>query len=292
MTDGGPKPRPATEARDMLAIFASVGARQFDLTVTDINSSKVFFKRAQPFAELSRDMPAILEGAASRQRNVNIRPYAANLYFVQLDDLGPDMLARLAPAVFLTINTSPGSYQAWAAIPGDQDKDFAGRLRKGTGADATASGATRIAGSFNFKPKYAPDFPRVRIEAGQPGRTTTVAELDQLGLVAPPQKEAYRPPARSGFRVSDPHRWPDYARCLEGAPPNASERVSVADFTWCMIALDWGFSPDATAARLMEQSTKAKENGERYATRTVEAAAAAVARRGPPRGRTFAPQVK
>ena len=30
-------------------------------------------------------------------------------------------------------------------------------------ADLTASGATKIAGSLNFKDKYAPDFPRVKI---------------------------------------------------------------------------------------------------------------------------------
>ena len=81
--------------------------------------------------------------------------------FIQLDDLKADQLPRVAPAVFLTLETSPGNFQAWLALPGSEDKDFARRLRKGTGADATASGATRVAGSLNFKDKYAPDFPRV-----------------------------------------------------------------------------------------------------------------------------------
>ena len=52
-------------------------------------------------------------------------------------------------------------------MPDAEDKDFARRLRKGTGADPTASGATRVAGSLNFKDKYAPDFPRVAIRAGE-----------------------------------------------------------------------------------------------------------------------------
>jgi RepB DNA-primase from phage plasmid len=56
--------------------------------------------------------------------------------------------------VFLTIETSPGNFPAWLALPGMEDKDFARRLRKGTGADTTASGATRVAGSVNFKDKY------------------------------------------------------------------------------------------------------------------------------------------
>ena len=45
-----------------------------------------------------------------------------------------------------------------------------------------------------------------------------------------------------------------------------------------MIAIDWGWSIEATAARLMEESRKAQENGETYAARTVANAAAAVAR--------------
>jgi hypothetical protein len=63
---------------------------------------------------------------------------------------------------------SPGNFQAWLALPGAEDKDFARRLRKGTGADTTASGATRVAGSLNFKDKYAPHFPRVAIHTAHP----------------------------------------------------------------------------------------------------------------------------
>ena len=40
-----------------------------------------------------------------------------------------------------------------------------------------------------------------------------------------------------------------------------------------------GHTIDATAAQLMEESTKARENGERYAKMTADSAAAAVARR-------------
>ena len=71
--------------------------------------------------------------------------------------------------MFLALETSPGNYQAWLALSGNEDKDFARRLRKGVGADATASGATRVAGSLNFKDKYAPNFPRVTIHAAAAG---------------------------------------------------------------------------------------------------------------------------
>jgi hypothetical protein len=51
-----------------------------------------------------------------------------------------------------------------------------------------------------------------------------------------------------------------------------------------MTAITWGWSVDETAARLMEESTKAHENGERYASLTARNAAAAVERRrGQPR---------
>ena len=85
------------------------------------------------------------------------------------------------------------NYQAWVAIPaGEADKDLARRLRNGAGADDTASGATRIAGSLNFKDKYTPDFPRVDVTHSAPGLMACPALLDAMGLVAAPEKAAPR----------------------------------------------------------------------------------------------------
>ena len=47
-----------------------------------------------------------------------------------------------------------------------------------------------------------------------------------------------------------------------------------------MTAIDWGFGIDETADRLMEESDKARENGQNYALTTARNAAAAVERRG------------
>jgi hypothetical protein len=77
---------------------------------------------------------------------------------------------------------------------------------------------------------------------------------------------------------------PDYARCLAGAPLNSDKTgpdISRADFTFAVIAADWGCSVEETTARLMQESPKAQENGETYAARTVANATAAVACRGP-----------
>src|SRR4051794_39413823 len=152
-----------TAARNMIGTFGSVGATRFDVTLTTAAGEKDSFRRGISLSNLVRTLPGMLDAAATTQRNVIVRPHSPSIIFVQLDDLKTDQLAPLAPAVFLTLETSPGNCQAWAALRGMEDKDFTRRLRKGTGADATASGATRVAGSLNFKDKYVPDFPRVRI---------------------------------------------------------------------------------------------------------------------------------
>src|SRR5271165_5002548 len=193
-------------------------------------------------------------------------------------------LPRLAPAVFLALETSPGNFQAWVAMPGREDKDFARRVRKGTGADATASGATRVAGSLNFKDKYAPNFPRVTMRQVNRGRVAQAAELERLGLVAEPETVAQPlriTPARARPSGSN-RKWPSYERCVDGAPLNSEETgpdISRADFVFCMTAIDWGWSVDEAAARLMEESTKAQENGKGYADLTARNAALAVERR-------------
>jgi hypothetical protein len=269
-----------SEARKMLGTFASVGANRFDVTRTTRAGEKEWFRRSMSLVDLAHTLPAMLDAAIAEQRNVIVRPHGPGVTFLQLDDLGADRLPPLAPAVFLTLETSPGNFQAWLALPGREDKEFARRVRRGTGADATASGATRISGSLNFKDKYAPDFPRVTIREARPGYRTSAAELERLGLVAPPEELPPLPPARlAGARV-----WPSYAHALDGAPLDSEGQGpdrSRADFVWCMTAITWGFGVDATAERLMEESGKARANGKTYARTTARNAALAVQRRRP-----------
>jgi hypothetical protein len=273
-----------TAALAMLDAFASVGATRFDVTWTTCAGEKEWFRRGLSLSDLRRTMSAMLDAAVPKQHNVIVRPIGPNTTFIQLDDLKADRLIPLAPAVFLALQTSPGNFQAWVALAQLSDKDFARRLRKGTGADATASGATRVAGSLNFKDKYAPDFPRVAIHAVHAGRMTTTDALDQLGLVAAPEPAA-KPPRVSPARARPgpgSRRWPSYARCLDGAPLNSEETgpdTSRADFVWCMTALTWGWGKDEIAARLMEESSKAQTNGRGYADLTVRNASLAVERR-------------
>lgn len=266
------------EAERMLDTFASVGVTRCDVTRTTRTGDKEWFRRNVPLAELARLLPGMLDAAAARQHNVIVRPHGPGVSLIQLDDLAGARLPRLAAAVFLTLETSPGNFQAWLAVTGPADKDFARRVRRAAGADMTASGATRVAGSLNFKDKYAPDFPRVAIRRVRPGRRVSAADLERLGLVAPPEEFTPLPPAR----VSSNGAWPSYEIALDGAPADSEGHGpdrSRADFVWCMTAISWGFGVDAVAERLIEESSKARMNGKGYAELTTRNAAQAVTRR-------------
>jgi RepB DNA-primase from phage plasmid len=274
--------RAGGRGQDMLGAFASVGAARFDLTLTDAAGVKIAFRPGLTLDRLRPALPGILQAAAERRHNVIVRPRPAQAALIQLDDLDATGVDRVKPAAFLVLRTSPGSYQAWVAVS-DADAEFTRRLRKGTGADPNASGATRVSGSLNFKAKYAPAFPLVETVHVHPGRVVTRDMLEALGVVALPEKaEPSSPRTRVSPRLSNARRWPDYRRCVENAPlarDGQHPDISRADFTWCLIAIDWGWGVEETAARLMQESRKAQENGEAYAQRTARNAAAAVERR-------------
>lgn len=276
-----------SQALHMLEAFASVGVRAFDVTMTDLQGDKLprGFQANRSVDQLRRSIGALLENAARARENVIVRPRSTDAQLIQLDDLTAAAAEKISPAAFMVLCTSPGNFQAWVAVK-DAPPDFARRLRKGAGADPSASGATRVSGSLNFKTKYAPAFPLVEITSASAGRIVTADELQGRGLVAAPEDA----PARVSLRVSPARkgrarRWPSYDRCVQNAPPvHQGERpdISRADFTWCMTAIDWGHGIEATAERLMELSEKARENGEGYALTTATNAAAAVERRTRP----------
>jgi hypothetical protein len=291
----------------MLNAFASVGVRAFDITFTNIKEDENGRQEVRGFREnqsldtAGTSMPYLVNNAPKYQNNVIIRPHdPPGVLIVQLDDLARTQAEGVAPHAFVVICTSPGkdgtgNFQAWVAISdppeGDAAKDFARRLRKGSGADATASGATRVAGSMNFKLKYSslPAFPLIEITHDNRGKTSSRAELEQAGFVAPAEQS--KPPlslasvsrGAGRFTESGKHsrkRWPSYQMCLQGAPMTHGEDrpdVSRADFTWCRTAIEWGWSREATASRLMELSSKARDN-ESYAMLTASKAAESVQR--------------
>jgi hypothetical protein len=246
------------KALDMLNAFASVGAKAFNLTLTDLDGNKMpgGYRPNRPLDEMRRTIGRILTDARSARHNVIIRPRSNTATLIQLDDLDFAKKGRIAPRAFLVFMTSPANYQAWVAVEQGAPEDFSRRLRKGIGADLTASGSTRVAGSLNFKTKYAPTFPMVEIIQASPGNITSMAALERAGFVAAP--EAQRAPPSQG----DPERID----------------VSRADFTWCRTAYQWGRSVEDIAAQLTELSSAAKKDGPNYVRRTVTRAAASVDR--------------
>ena len=272
------------QALELLQAFASVGVKAFAVTLTDIEGQKVpkgYYSHCS-LEQLRHMLGPVLQVATAQQHNIIVRPgQSERVELIQLDDLAEPELRRLGPVSLVVLQTSPGNGQSWLAVA-DSTPDFARRMRQGTRADASASGATRISGSRNFKTKYAPHFPTIEILECHPGKVVQRVELENRELVAPLEEVTVAAPSVS-FLAAGRRKWPSYQRCVQQAPlvRGGEDRpdISRADFVWCMIALDWGWSMAATAARLMQESRKAQENGKRSALLTVQTAAAAVARR-------------
>lgn len=222
----------------MLDTFTSVGAQSFVVTKTDINQKLIWGKTYQA-GDLQRLMPAMVRTAAIRKpcetpegevmagENLIIRPSGPNVAFVQLDDLNSEQLDRVRPAVFIIHATSPGNYQAWIALSGVPEgkeafKDLTRRVRKAVGGtDKSASHATRVADTENFKTKYVPDYPTVRIVETHPGRVVTSEQLESMGLLAAPEPVQTPRPKFSSAATSGTGRerhWPSYEMSLAGAP--------------------------------------------------------------------------
>jgi hypothetical protein len=261
----------ASKALEMLTAFASVGARSFDVTVlNDIEGREENFQSNRSLEELRRSMAKRLEAATRLQHSVIIRPRSSTALLIQLDDFTAEKAAQIEPHSFLTLQTSPGNFQVWLAVsdgPKEADKEaakeFKTRVRRGAGSDHSASGATRIAGSLNFKKKYAPAFPRVEITRANAGSFTTVAGLEHAGLLAP--EEQPMPPASSApqesARPAAGRYWPDYQQVLSGAPrkQDGTPDRSKADYFFCKFADERGFTVDEMAAKLPEVSPRARE---------------------------------
>ena len=201
----------------MLDTFASVGAKMFDLSITDLDGKPVKGQQrpGRSLDEMRRRIGRDLQDGERNRHNVIIRPRSTTALLIQLDDFDDAKAAQMQPYAFMTLRTSPGNGQVWLAVsdgPKESDeeaaREFRTRVRRGAGADHSATGATRIAGSLNFKTKYAPAFPVVTITTTAAGRLTTVAELEKAGLIAPreelppPQPPASVPPSNPPGQVN------------------------------------------------------------------------------------------
>jgi hypothetical protein len=139
------------------------------------------------------------------------------------------------------------------------------------GANKGASGGLRWIGTHNFKSyRKSADgsFPRVRLLAASFGRITTPAELETLGLLAPPrspQLNLQRPPKAKAKRA------PSYERAAARVKrkPNGLPDRSGIDLLYAVTCLDWGFSEGETIDLINSHSTKAQSRRDNYAEQAV-----------------------
>jgi hypothetical protein len=151
---------PAGKASAMLAAFASVSAQTFDLSLTDLHGGPIKGRQrpSQSLEEIRRSIRRVLREAEHNQHNVIIRPRSAIALLIQLDDFTAKKAVQVQSCAFMTVCTSPDNYQVWLAVsdgPQENDREaaklFRTRVRRYAGADHSATGAVRIAGSKNFK---------------------------------------------------------------------------------------------------------------------------------------------
>jgi hypothetical protein len=107
---------------------------------------------------------------------------------------------------------------------------------------------------------------RARALVEPAGRTTTRGS--PRAPRTPPAAALSSAPHRVSL-TSRPKQWPSYERCLRDAPLlHNGDRpdVSRADFTFCLLAIDWGWTVPQVCRRLLQMSSKARHSGEAYAS--------------------------
>lgn len=284
----GPVAEPISTCADegtlAVEIFASVGGTPDQVLLIDDTKPKPqnLFKKANVTAET---FPATVCRLSARgmekHLSLIVRIRGTDLGEpCQLDDLTEAEADFLRPFSFLSVETSPGSFQNWLAFKEAGDKDETRtRLLQGmkilfpeTRINPGSGGAVRWPGTPNFKPSRklqdSPS-PLVRIAFVNPGRFITPAELDQIGLLTPKATPAPRvilKPSANG------RWWPNYEVAKAGAPTKADGSIdlSVADARFVTKALVNGWPESAVIEKLREVSEHARElEPEKYSNRTV-----------------------
>ncbi len=286
-----------TAARTVLA-FQSVGAARFKLVLLAMQplgaqADCVGAEDITGGALLPRVAALVgrseLQGVSVCLRPSATKPDAQNGALIQVDDCDPATVALLRPFAFLTVETSPGNFQVWLALPPDigetARKDVRGRLLRQLNPKSDpklpnggAFNSIRLPGCLNAKEKYRRkfgSFPRVRLVAAVMGLIVSPLELERAGLLAAPQEKP-KPVVTTNTKL--PGAWPDYHSYLnDRATVDGKPDRSRADIRWAMACLGAGFPHYAVVAELDRLSSKAQRRRDGYAATTVEHAVEFVA---------------
>ena len=270
-------------AFEALELFQSVGATGFKVTMKNEDTGRAVLYQTFDIESFRVKLPGLLSRNSSGTESLIVRPSGS---FVQIDDLTKDLTSAFETVAFLTIQTSPQSYQVWLA-PIVRTQVELGHLRSrvlanlGTSADPGANGVLRWPGSLNCKRTHRTalgSFPMVTTISCTPSRQVTPNQLEALGLLssdASRKDSIVRDHSRHGTRR---HGWPDYQSVLNktSVTQKGSRDRSVADFNWSVLSLRLGFSEHEVVAELRCVSEKAKSRDVSYAEATVRKAAVLV----------------
>ncbi len=280
---GGNEDDPVACAMEGLDVVSSVGVERFTVLLKDDQANHVeVLAEAAPLKDVVKKYPAWFAKSEANQKSLILDMKAAGRRIIQVDEANAEVRRMLAPVAFLIVETSQGNGQAFLMLPDGLSEVEAKAVKdrlfyrlKPYGANKGASGGLRWIGTHNFKSyRKSADgsFPRVRLLAASFGRTTTPAELETLGLLAPPrppQLNLQRPPKAKANRA------PSYERAAAHVKrkPNGSQDRSGVDLLYAVTCLDWGFSEGETIDLINSHSTKARSRKDDYAADVVAGAA-------------------
>jgi hypothetical protein len=260
--------------------FQSVGVGSFHSVLKCERTTSAIFDAVDDCASFEQNITAYLRRSEDEHASLCVRPNGAHL--IQIDDCNQATLDRLTSFSFLTVETSPNSYQCWLALPGTASGERnAVRERlllalASTSANGGAYNSLRFPGSRNFKLSHeAIGFPLVRTLTVEMERFVTPAELHEAGLLPPMSYPT--PPCPGARRRLDslPTRFPSWERELARVPrkDDGQPDRSRADYCWCLMSLRWGWSEGEVTGKLREVSTKAATASRHYIETTVRRAA-------------------
>jgi len=277
----------ARQAMQMLEVLYSVGATSFDLYLLDPNNDMVPKSRrnGRTIDHCHRCIREALRYAAGRNYSLTVLPQCEPGRIVRLDDVTDPAPYEPVACLITRTSTNPDKFHVFLAIT-DGDREFRRRVWAAAKCDPNAHGGSRLAGTYNTKKKYAPDFPLVVIVQAFLDWTTTKSELighnlaAAADLSAPPTSggcgsltgttgERYaRQTARkaiASWGTTPPRckgQWEVcYGECLAKAPLKADGTGPdrhLADWSFARQLAFQGVSEDEITAELMRVSDKAK----------------------------------
>jgi hypothetical protein len=261
-----------------LEAFKSVGTESFFSMYKCEATGKLIYEFTRSAERFENELHTYFLKSECEKVSFCVRPEVDHM--IQLDDLTEADVNLFKPFSFLSVETSPGNFQSWIAL----DAASAARryeirqqlLRKLAGlggVDKSASGSLRFPGFRNFKNKHKDaGFPRVKVTAVDLGNRVSESTLATADLLLPPpvlHPPVYEASSKFNHSSRSPTVFPSWERECISLTPNGAVDRSKADFRWCMIAFDWGWSEQAIMAELRRVSPLAAKASLRYVERTV-----------------------